>query len=177
MSKSDDIRKAIKNMQPKADAEIFWARVISVQDDETCTIKLLSSGLEIDEVSLSINQNGVVAVPEDNSQVLACSIEKNKSLCYVISVEKIKSYLIRVSDLLKLGGDSFGGLIKIEELKTQIDKNSDILTNILNILNGSPVTEPGNGAPSALQAALKTVVAGKQTADLSNIENQKVKHG
>ena len=68
------------------------------------------------------------------------------------------------------------GLIIIDKLKAQIDKNSLILNNLLTVLTGPPVLEPGNSAPSALQAVLGALLAGKGTADLSNITNDDVKH-
>lgn len=79
-------------------------------------------------------------------------------------------------DEICLNGDADGGLIKIKELKKELEKNNQILQTILNVCN-SQVPEPGNGTPSAFQQALNIALIGKQTGDFSNIENEKVKHG
>jgi hypothetical protein len=65
----------------------------------------------------------------------------------------------------------FGGtgnfLVKYNELKENYDKTKEVLDSILTILNGAPIPEPGNGAPSALQTALSSALAGKSTGDIS----------
>lgn len=81
------------------------------------------------------------------------------------------------ADAIKINGDSFGGLIKIEELKKELEKNNMILNIILNICGGAPINESGNGAPSSFQSALMSALMGKQVGDFNNIENDKVKHG
>lgn len=95
-------------------------------------------------------------------------------------------HLFKVGDLsfeinangLLLNGDSEGGLIKINELKTEWKKNKAILDGLLQIIGGSPINEPGNGAPSVLQTTLKGALAGKQTGEFkSSFENKKVMHG
>ena len=79
------------------------------------------------------------------------------------------------ADAIKINGDSFGGLIKIEELKKELQKNNIILDIILKIC--TPINEAGNGAPSSFQASLMSALAGKQVGDFNNMENDKVKHG
>ena len=58
----------------------------------------------------------------------------------------------------------------------QLQKNTAILNGLLGVLKVS-VTEPGNGSPSAFQAALLSAIGTMQTGDFSNIENKKVVHG
>jgi hypothetical protein len=43
-------------------------------------------------------------------------------------------------------------------LNTENQKLKSLLTNLLSVINGAPITEPGSGSPSALQAALKTAL-------------------
>lgn len=93
-----------------------------------------------------------------------------------IEIELKGDYKIKTEGNIELNGSDFGGLIKIEELKMQLQKNTAILNGILGTLK-APVAEPGNGAPSAFQAALITAIGAMQTGDFSNIENKKVKHG
>ena len=93
-----------------------------------------------------------------------------------IEIELKGDYKIKTEGNIELNGSDFGGLIKIEELKMQLQKNTAILNGILGTLK-VPVAEPGNGAPSVFQAALITAIGAMQTGDFSNIENKKVKHG
>ena len=93
-----------------------------------------------------------------------------------IEIELKGDYKIKTEGNIELNGSDFGGLIKIEELKMQLQKNTAILNGILGTLK-APVAEQGNGAPSVFQAALITAIGAMQTGDFSNIENKKVKHG
>jgi phage baseplate assembly protein V len=43
----------------------------------------------------------------------------------------------------------------------EINAKNEVVDAIMGVLNGAPVTEPGNGSPSALQAALSSAIAGK----------------
>ena len=76
----------------------------------------------------------------------------------------------------QINGSDYGGLIKIEELKKQLQKNTAILNGLLGVLK-VPAAEPGNGSPSVFQAALLGAIGTMQTGDFSNIENNKVVHG
>jgi hypothetical protein len=110
--------------------------------------------------------SSLVIVPEENSLVL---VGYNNSVSpYCIMIETAKKILFN-------GGEN-GGLIKIESLKSELDKVNQILDAILQIINGTPIPEPGNGANSALQTALSAVLTGKQTPTYSEIENEKIKH-
>lgn len=93
-----------------------------------------------------------------------------------IEIELKGDYKIKPEGNIELNGSDFGGLIKIEELKMQLQKNTAILNGILGTLK-APISEPGSGAPSAFQGALIAAVGTMQAGDFSNIENKKVKHG
>ncbi|MEI0477302.1 hypothetical protein [Brachyspira pulli] len=77
---------------------------------------------------------------------------------------------------IKLNGDSLGGLIKIEELKKELEKNNQILQIILQVCS-IPVNEAGNGSSSVFQQALNAALQGKTIGNFNNIENDKVLHG
>lgn len=85
--------------------------------------------------------------------------------------------VILKSDKIKINGDDLGGLIKIEELKKELQKNNIILEILLKICTSSPIPEHGNGSPSAFQSALMSALSGKQVGNFNNIENDKVLHG
>ena len=73
-------------------------------------------------------------------------------------------------------GDQFGGLIKIEELKTQLDIVTNRIDTVYNAINNAAVVTGDGGA--ALQTAMKATLASQtQKENYNNIENENVKHG
>ncbi len=101
--------------------------------------------------------------------------------------------IARKSGNLELNGTDFGGIVKADELKKQLDINNKILNAILEVIK-VPLNEPGNGSPSVFQGALKTAIelsfaipSGNpneppipqppKVGDFSNIKNDKVQHG
>ena len=93
-----------------------------------------------------------------------------------IEIEADGDCKVKAKGNIEINGSDFGGLIKIEELKTQLQKNTAILQGLLGTLK-TPITEPGNGSPSAFQATLITAIGALQAGNFSNIENKKVVHG
>jgi hypothetical protein len=73
--------------------------------------------------------------------------------------------------LFEFNGGTLGGLVKAKELKLQSNKDKDILQAIIDVATGPTITEPGNGAPSALQIALAQALAGKTPGTWDNLEN------
>lgn len=85
--------------------------------------------------------------------------------------------IARESGTVELFGTNAGGLVKAQELKTQLDKTNAVVQAILTVLAGVNIPEAGGGAPSALQAALKGALLGKAVGDFANLESTKVFHG
>lgn len=74
------------------------------------------------------------------------------------------------------GGD--WSMVKGEEIKAEVEKLKSLVDALISVINATPgIPEPGNGSPSAFQAAIKSAISGKSTGDYSNILNEKVKHG
>lgn len=82
--------------------------------------------------------------------------------------------VLRTDDTAEIGGDT-DNMVRYSVLKAEYDKTKDTLDTILNILNGAPIPEPGNGAPSALQQALAGALVGKQTGDISGSKIDEIK--
>ena len=84
--------------------------------------------------------------------------------------------IARSDKTVELNGTEHGGLIKIAELKKELEKTNAFLKALVNVLK-VPIPEAGLGAPSAFQAALNGALSSLQLADFSQIENTKVQHG
>jgi hypothetical protein len=75
---------------------------------------------------------------------------------------------------MTVNGDAFSGIVKAPELKSQIDKNTEIIKQIQQaFMNWTPVPNDGGAALKTAVTALTSL----QRADLSNIENELIKHG
>ena len=169
---------------------LFLAEVSSVdKNNYTCSVQPVDDA-QAERVGVRLlpieseSPQGLVCFPKVGTMVLCARFEKEEF--FVISVFEVESFIFIVSDQFKMEVNKDGetifndgqneGLVKAPELKAQVDKNTAILQAIKNVLEGSIINEVGNGAPSVLQAALSTVTLGKPTADLSNIQNTKIKH-
>lgn len=144
------------------------AKVLSVDESEkTCVVEVID-GAEIEGVRLQqlAGDSGFLMVPTIDSLVIISYTDKTTA--YV----SMFSYIDKV---IFQGGNN-GGLTITPELVTNLDKNNAILTDLLNVITGAPIPEPGNGAPSALQAALAAAFGVKDVGDFSAIENVNFKH-
>jgi phage gp45-like len=77
---------------------------------------------------------------------------------------------------VELFGKDLGGLVKVEELKTNLDKLTARVDGIMDALKNSPTAAYDGGASykSAISAFLATLI---DKEDFSNIESKKVFHG
>lgn len=184
MTPEEKLKQQFKQLG-KRQAFVFPCSVISVdKDNRTVELKDLFD-ITYPDVRLKSaikSSDDVIVYPAVDSTVLVVCIGDKENDLLVISfseVEEIEGKIGEITflanaDGIQLNGDDFGGLVKAPELKTQVDKNTQLLESIKTAFN-SWVTSPADGG-----AALKTLSAqfvGLPTADLNNIENPKVKHG
>lgn len=175
--KAEEIAKALKDLIGDQSQNLIPVTVKSVETDNyTCTVEF--EGIELSDVRLTAvvdSDSKSVIAPAVNSDVLIAFVGSSETDAVIVAYSKIEEITINANQITINNGDN-GGLIKIEELKTQISKNNQILQSIMSIISGAPIPESGNGAPSAFQSVLSAVIAGKSVANLSNIENTKIKH-
>lgn len=156
------------------------AQVVSVDETNmTCEVSITGkpnlTDVRLKSVIDSVDK-GILVKPTIESYVLVSLINNKKGNAFVSGFTEVDSIRL-ITDSIELSGDSFGGLIKIEELKKELNKNNQILISLLSVINGAPIPTAPVTSPSSLQLAFKGVLVGKQIADFSNIENNKVKHG
>lgn len=191
MSQFALFREAIKAIvKPLIPSPAIQGTVSEVNKDEkVIAVVGENDSLEIFDVRLMAlvadkAGNGITVFPAVGSTVIVAPLNNSDVLYYVCSYSEIESYEITIGEVKFLmdstgvffNGGNNGGLINIEEFKVQQEKNNQILSAILSIINGAQIVEPGNGSPSAMQIALKAAFAGKQVGDFSAIEDTKVKH-
>lgn len=186
MSEKDNIVKFKEILEQKTksnrQAQIVWATVTSVDwDAKTMECKSIKDGLAYFDVPLGLGSHYLK--PTTNSKVLLCIVEGNDAAAFLLHADEIDELLISDKTgfkfdlnegLLTINGDSFGGIVKAPELKAQVDKNTELLESIKSAFNSwTPSPQDGGAALKALSSSFVS----KPTADLSNIQNETVKHG
>jgi hypothetical protein len=144
-------------------------------DKRTCTVELRNGNADLTDVRFQAEQSldtGVVLIPKIGSDVIVAYLDDDEA--YIAKTSKLSQVEIITEGDILLNGDDYGGLIKINELKTQIDKNTNLLKQIQNVFK-SWVAVPSDGG--AALKALSTQFTLLQRANLSDIENKTVKHG
>lgn len=162
--------------------QTVWAVAKSVDwDSKTMVATGQIDDLDYEEVLLG---NGFeFKKPTIGTICLLGIIQNNAAMVFLIDAAEVEEYLITdkkgfklnlKEGKLTLNGDSLGGLVKAKELKTQIDKNTDAIKELQNVLNSwVPVSQDGGAALKNLLSAFVS----KPTADLNNIENETIKQG
>lgn len=185
-----EIRKMLEQFVDKRLVQAFLIEGIVTEidkDNKTCDVQPLIGEAPYQDVRLlplsGSGSVGFLIYPKKDSNVVL--IKKDATEFFLLSCQEIESIELFVGNEFKLevtndGNWSFndgknGGLIIIDKLKQEVDKNSAILKKLMTVL-ATPVNEPGNGAPSVLQQGLNGALKGSQTADLSKITNDKIKH-
>jgi hypothetical protein len=168
---NNKIAAAIKKLAQTGDQVYSEVGKVTELDREerTCTVEPTNGDAPILEVNLQANimlEGGVVMYPEIGSDVIVS----------FLSVEN--AYISAYSDMsdIVINNGQNGGLININTLIAELNKNNAILNAILSVLGGAPIPEAGLGAPSALQVALNGVTAALQVGSFSNMEDDKVTH-
>lgn len=154
-----------KKARGNAKVHTLWATVSAHNPDGTFDCVAVRDGLDYYDVLPGLG--AFEMTPAEHSKVLIGIIEGSNEAFLLAAAEV---------DEIRINGKELGGLVKAETLKSEVDKNTAMWNALLQAIS-TPVTEPGNGAPSALQAALQAALSGRPLADLSDIENETVKHG
>lgn len=177
---SDTVRKMLREfVADMLPSQTIVCQVVSVDEVKlTCTATDLVG--EVDLYSIRLNaavmEKKLAIIPAVGSYILVGVINNNPQARYMISASEIDKLVVDAKISVVINGGKNGGMCITPKLVTELEKTNQLLTGIITIINGSPITEPGNGAPSALQAALNGAISGKALGDYSQVENEKVKH-
>ena len=128
------------------------------------------------------SQASFIEIPKVGSDCTLCYRDNNIGRPQLYQVDQCDKILIKIGDnTLQVDSTAWvfnggtHGMVKADVLKIQSEKDKAILDDLLNIINGTPIPEPGSGSPSAFQAALKAVLTGKSSGDWTTLENDKIK--
>ena len=181
----EDIKRELKKFSSQfGPVTIVSATVTAINEDDTIAVTL-ATGEEHDDVRLrSVIKAGnkIVVTPTLETTVLLGKIEESDEYV-VLEVEDISKVTIIIGNIslvitsegIVFNGGALGGLIKIEDLVSDINGIKTDLNNLKTVFNGwTPVPSDGG-------AALKTVVETWASANIAmteqaDIEDTKVTH-
>lgn len=182
---SDQIRRAVRQLAGVT-YETFPATVTAVEK-ESVDVKPLDSEAEISGVRLKAaldgNDSGIVIVPKQGSTVLVTKIGGSDEECFVSMVAEAQEIRVKIGEVgffldadgMVFNGGKFGGLVKVEELKSELKKITDYLAAIKQVFGTSWVPVPSDGG-AALKAAMNAAIGSRQLPDFGRIEDKKVQH-
>jgi hypothetical protein len=146
-------------------------------DTRTCSCTVTEGQTEYELLNvklMSVIDDGLLIIPSINSQVKVIYSRDKES--FVVQYSNIDKFYIDANDKIVFNHGE-NTTAKADVLKEQLNKTNELLNAILNIINGPPISELGNGSPSALQVSLQGAISDKQLGDYSEIENNNILHG
>lgn len=159
--------------------------VVEEIDDSkrVCVVAPMDGSAKLYGVRLQSERNSEVGwciYPKKDTKVVVTFLNKNTG--YVALCTEVDKVIFKVDEMtfeaskdgFVFNGGDLGGLVKAKELKTQVDKNTAALVALQNTIKVF-VPVPSDGG-AKLKADLMASFTNKQLADLSNIENDKIKH-
>lgn len=183
-----ELQDAFKKLAGRK-VETFSATVTEV-DKTVGTIKVNDGELEYTNVRLAsiekADGNKLYVFPKVGSSVLVSPINEDIHKLYVEAYSDVEELNLTIentslkvtSDGFELNGTSFGGMVKAPELKTQLDKLTKRVDDIIAAINnGIPAPGAADGG-AGLHTSIKTALAAIQDKEnFGEIENETVKHG
>ncbi len=190
MNFEDEIRKAIRKIIGEPKVQVQEGTVESVNwDKRSCVVKL-SDGRKFFDVRLRAvvddSKNGLCLKPKVNSAVLVNLIENQEMNAYVSGFTDVEAIELEgesdVDVIFNKGNND--GVVKVKEVVKKlnvIEKDLNKVKTAFQTALNTIVNEPGNGAPSAFQTALKAALLEWDGAQLTetqqdDLENTKFKH-
>lgn len=183
-----DIKQAIESiLKSKLVTSTMTGKVVDFDESTyTATVKMNANDLEIDKVRVrSIEGNvsgttlGLFIQPKINSIVQVSVINNDIRQLFISAYSEIEFYKIKTNDVVELQGNDFGGLIKIDNLKTQYDANIAAIKTA--VIAGFTAVDTALNAIvplSGVSVAAFNASAGTITnLNKNSLENTNVKHG
>lgn len=182
MSENSDMKRYMRELTNIAGEEIYSIRARVVEVDEeamTCNCVPLLSGGDLLDVQL---------IPRDNNGVVGSKgiagggvifIPAVGSVVFVTMLTQSDGFVSMTSEVshVWLGGDNYGGLIKIEELITKINNIEDKYNDVIAILKAVaiPLAPSGTYLFSTIPAVANATPLTNTTK--TELENPMILHG
>ncbi|MCL2291232.1 MAG: hypothetical protein FWC34_11130 [Bacteroidetes bacterium] len=193
MANENEIAKNIRKLIEAVDFDSMLCKVVSVDDDVTCTVKTVKTGLELKNIKLNANikdDKGFYVYPKKDSYVLVTMLDKVQGFISMCSdIEKVKIKIDGTVDV-EIGGDSKidckgnivfnggknDGLVVAEKAASKISSLENEINQLKQILTAwVPAPMDGGGAlKGAISAWAGAMI--QPTTIKNDLWNDKIKH-
>jgi len=156
--------------------------VVSVDETtRTCVVKPKNGDADLQGVRLQSvisSEVGIYVLPEVESNVIVGFLDEHEA--FIIQTSKVSKVEIIGVESIKLNGDSFGGLIKIQELTSKLNALVSDFNAFVQIFNAHVHVLAGVAAGVPVTGtATPTVSPAQPTANFNktDFENSVITHG
>lgn len=155
----------IESIKSRIPVQTVWAECVSTNiEDGTMVAK--ADELEYDDVLLGLGPD--ITVPEVGAKVLIGLVGNQREATYLLFTDRIS--------LRRINGDVFGGLVKVEELVTELNSLKQDLNTLKSAVSAwIPVPNDGGAALKASVTAWSGQVL--EPAVSAQLQNPIVTHG
>ena len=171
MKQYDELKRILREgAKEEVPIQTVWVTVKTVDWDARTMACEDYEGLEIFDVKLGLGT--VLIKPKVGTRALIGLVENRSADGFLIECTEAEELYFN-ADKITFKGQDNGGLVKIKELVAQVNKNSQLLTQIKMVFQTWAAVQGDGGAALKLAAAAFTNLP---VADLANIENKDVNH-
>jgi hypothetical protein len=182
MSKYARIREAIKTIVKSMFLPSNIQGVVTAvsEANKTCTVKLTDDDVEVFDVRLMAlaedeADKGILIIPKIGSTVMVSPVENLDTMYVLTKYTEVQKIIIDVETDIIINGGNNEGLVKVNELVSDLNSIKSDLNTIKNVFKTwIPVANDGG---SALKTASSTWAnQSLQNSTKNNLQNAKVKH-
>lgn len=175
----DAIRKAVKS-QIKPD--LLLGKVKSF-DSSNWTVDVdLNNGATVEEVTvrsvLNSEDTGLFIKPKVGSRVLCGMVDGKLENLTILVFSEIENIEIMPGQKMKLRGDDYGGLVKLQELKDNLDELKQYCSSLKSaISNGMTAIGAGSAASGPTGKTAFETEMSSASINFGDMENKNISHG
>lgn len=169
------LRRALESISPKY-GKVCRVKSVSANPTTglmTCDCEAIEDGTVLEDVRLSADFN------DDTTQAGLILVPKVESIVLVGFLNEADAYLTMVSevDFVYLNANTYGGLVKIEDLVDKLNNLENKVNTIINTFNTHTHPYVNVASPATTSPSTSPVVGTLTPTTKEMIENDTVQHG
>ena len=185
----NNARKALKQfVQGMQRPPLLTGKVVAV-DADTCDVDPSDGGPTIYMVRLKpaigTNEVGTITWPKVGSTCVIAELDGDANKYILVNCEQVDRVLVKLEggatmevkndDTMELNGAQYGGLVKVQDLRQDLNKVNAFLEGLRQALATSATLPEDGGA--TYKAQITAAISGLQLPTYNTIESPKTKHG
>ncbi|MFA9212474.1 MAG: hypothetical protein ACEQSR_01320 [Candidatus Methylacidiphilales bacterium] len=172
----DKVRELVEAIGQKAKEHIkvntAWVKCTEIDwENKTMTGVGVSDNLEYFEVSLGLG--AITIKPVINNLCLIGIIENKETETFLIEATEVDKYYLNAVEIVFNDGEN-GGVVKVNPLKTELEKLNSNMEILIEATKA--IATVANALTPGTSVAFETAVGFMESQDLSDLENEEVKH-